>query len=354
MPFSDLIGHEPVVRVLQGAIRGGKVAHAYLFLGPEGVGKTTTAHLFAKALNCERAEADCCDACESCRRADADNHPNLHLMTLAGGKERVSIEQVRALQHEVALKASGGGRRVFILPEAEKMSIQAANAVLKTLEEPPPSVTIILISANPSELLPTVYSRCQTIRFAPTTREQIRQALQERFSVPEEEARFLAAYSNGRPGIALRMARDSAALDHRSEMLSLLEQFARSDSIGAFRLAEGIRTLVPSSGGDDPEDEPDEESDGKRKKKGGSRAQIAASLDIAQAWFRDLLAIKESCDEEVILNADRMDSLREAASRFTADQIRRGIAAAAEAKHRIGRNANPQLALEVMACSIRG
>lgn len=353
MSFSSIIGQQSAIQILRGGILRNTVAHAYLFVGPDGVGKLTTALTFAKALNCPNGDADSCDACDSCRKIDEQEHPNIRIMSLEGGKEKVSIEQVRALQHEIGLRGTGTGRRVFIIPQAEKLTVQASNAVLKTLEEPPALVTIILISENPSELLPTVISRCQTIRFAPSTKEVVKEAVSSHFSISKEEANFLAAYSNGRVGIAFRMAQNPDVLEHRTEVIRLLEEYAHGESISALRLAEGIKNLTPAFTLDEETEEEEKPASGSKKKPTVNRLQIAASLDVALSWFRDLLAIKENCEDDVLLNADRVKSLHENADRFTLEELRSAVKVVAEAKKQITRNANPQLALEVMALSIR-
>ncbi|MEA3470707.1 MAG: DNA polymerase III subunit delta', partial [Thermodesulfobacteriota bacterium] len=201
MSFSDIYGQERQKAVLKSAMERGRVSHAYLFHGMKGVGKKTTAEIFAKALNCEEEGFDSCDSCSSCVKMDHGNHPDFVLIEPEGFF--IKIEAVRGLQGQIKFRPFEGKKRVFVIADAERMNSPAANALLKTLEEPTSSNILILISSRPHELPRTVVSRCQRLRFNPLSRDVISTFLRDSYSVDEEAARLIASSSGGSIGRAL-------------------------------------------------------------------------------------------------------------------------------------------------------
>lgn len=229
------MGHERAVRVLRRALASGRIAHAYLFWGPDGIGKEAVALAFASVLFCRDPEAlgrgEPCGACPSCRKMEAGGHPDLHL--LAPGEKAISVEDVRNLQEALSFQAYEKGRKVVIIRDAPRMSPAGANALLKTVEEPPPETFLILLAAHPSRLLPTLVSRCQPVRFDPLSEADVEKVLVAHGVEPETAAR-LAGLSGGSPGTALAL--DLAAV---TELMGEVASVARSlDSLGAVRRFE--------------------------------------------------------------------------------------------------------------------
>ena len=177
MPFQNIWGHEKQVSILQSAMARNRMPHAYLFCGMEGVGKKTTALVVAKAMNCQKGRFDACDTCPSCLKIDHRNHPDVIRIEPEG--QFIRIQEIRDLQDQMKFRPFEGGKRVIILVDADKMNSIAANALLKTLEEPTRNNFLILISSRPYQLPMTILSRCQQLRFNPLNRETVFQYLQE-------------------------------------------------------------------------------------------------------------------------------------------------------------------------------
>ena len=195
------IGHEWAAEFLRRAIDGQQVAHAYLFTGPANVGKTHLALEFASALNCT-GDAPPCSSCSVCRRTAEGTHPDVTLVEPDG--DRIKIDQVRGLRRQLALSPHEGPWRVCIIAEFQAATVEAANAFLKTLEEPPSRVVIILTATDASLLLPTIVSRCQTLALRAVPMERIECALVEQWKESEDRARLIARLSGGRVGWAIR------------------------------------------------------------------------------------------------------------------------------------------------------
>ncbi|MFB0527315.1 MAG: DNA polymerase III subunit delta' [bacterium] len=203
MKFSEIVGQEVAVNILKKSIENKRSHHAYLFVGPDGVGKRTTAIAFAKGLNCRSSYSDGCDLCDSCRKIENGTHPDVELIGPREGGLTISIEQIRNLQRRVSYKPLEGNWKVYIIDDAASATEEAANCLLKTLEEPPPQVILILITENIYRLLSTVRSRCQLILFRQIPRTLIEKILRDRYEVAPEEARSLAWLSSGSIGRAL-------------------------------------------------------------------------------------------------------------------------------------------------------
>jgi len=203
MKFSEIVGQEVAVNILKKSIENNRCAHAYLFVGPQGVGKRTTAIAFAKGLNCRSSSSDGCDRCDSCVKIENGKHPDVELITPREGGLAISIEQIRKLQRDVSYKPLEAKWKVYIVDDAADATEEAANCLLKTLEEPPPQVIIILVTENIYRLLSTVRSRCQSVLFRQIPRNLIEKILVHQYQVPPEEARSLAWLSSGSIGRAL-------------------------------------------------------------------------------------------------------------------------------------------------------
>ena len=203
--FSDVIGHKEVIESLKNALRSDRVANAYIFSGPEEVGKEFVAINLAKGLNCLSDGEVPCDKCISCRKIDDGNHGDVMVIRPEG--TRLKIGQMRFLQRQGAYRAVEGDYKVYIIAEAEKMTAEAANSILKTLEEPPSVMVLILLTSVYSALLPTIRSRCQSLKFSAVPLVTLRNDLVKRLGIPESQAKWAALRSQGRPGRALKLAK---------------------------------------------------------------------------------------------------------------------------------------------------
>ncbi|MEK6529911.1 MAG: DNA polymerase III subunit delta', partial [candidate division NC10 bacterium] len=336
MAFDAVRGQPAAVDVLTRAIASGRVAHAYAFVGPPGVGRKLTAIEFAKALLCPltlplpggergRGKAHEAGSCAICRRVEAGIHPDYMLIapTFPEGKTSgtllIRIEAIRQLEQRAALCPAEGAWKVFIVDDAGRMTAEAPQAFLKTLEEPPARTVIILILAHTRELPATVLSRCQVVRFMPLHEEEA-VALLEARGMDEGTARLLARASQGRPGLAL--AQDPAAwLERRDLALSILAEVGADGATAVFKWGETL---------------------------GRDRARMEQLIETWWFWYRDLLCAKAGGDPRVLIHGDRAAELTRDAAARSWDSIVGGLAACREAWQALQRNVTPRLTLEVM------
>jgi DNA polymerase-3 subunit delta' len=318
MSFKDICGQEKPIAFLKNAMERGRVSHAYLFFGLSGVGKRTTAEIFARALNCREAPLDACGRCASCLKMARENHPDILILKPEG--QFIRIQEIRALQNQMRFKPFEGGKRVFILVDAERMNSAAANALLKTLEEPAPSNILILVSSRPHQLPLTILSRCQPLRFSPLSREQIASCLTERLKMERETASVLAASAGGSIGKALKLHKDTY-LKAREDILRKIAAFRKEDPIGALSLVDVL---------------------------GKERGALLEGLDILRTWYRDILVYRETGETDKLFHRDCLKDLKVCAERMAVPDILQNIKTVSRACNAIERNANKQLTLETM------
>jgi len=328
MPFADLIDQRHAQALLRGALRSGRVSHAYLFVGPSGVGRLATARAFAQALLCAEHGDDACGHCPACRKVAAGAHPDLRVVAPGGrtdtGAERraVGIDQIRELKREAAYGPYEGPRKIFIVEDAEAMRAEAANSLLKIVEEPPPGVIMVLIAESAAALLPTLVSRSQLVRFSFVPTREIADALVERFGVAADRARFLAALSGGRVGTAVAAAAaGDEPFDRRVEVLKTLDAVLRGDTVVRLDAAESVAR---------------------------QRDEIERWLDIALLWIRDVVVWQETQAPEQLANLDSRRDVAAWAGWANPEGLRRAAAAIEEAKVDLTRNLNPRLVLETL------
>jgi DNA polymerase-3 subunit delta' len=326
MPFRDLIGQPHARRLLQGALRSGRISHAYLFVGPAGVGRQTAARAFAQALLCTAGGGDdACGTCPACHKVAVGTHPDLRVITPgraeSGGERRaVAIDQVRDLKHEAAYPPYEAKWKVFIIADTEQMRAEAANSLLKVLEEPPSRSVIILLSESTEALVPTLVSRSQLVRFSFVPAAAVAEALVSRAGVPPARARYLAAIAGGRVGAALDAAgAGDEPFTRRAEVLAVLRDVERGDVISALDAAEAVAR---------------------------QRDEVERWLDIAQWWFRDLVVWRAAGDPDLLTNRDCEGDVAEWAARRRAEDLRRVVDAIEGAKAALRHNGNPRLILE--------
>src|SRR3989442_10744874 len=224
----NIVGHEQSINILRRALAAQRVRHAYLFAGPEHIGKTLLAQRFAQTLLCTGgpdphvAPLNPCNGCLSCRKVMHGNHPDVHYISRPPDKQFILIEQVRELQSDAVRKTLEGRRNIFIIQGMHEMNVQAANCFLKTLEEPEPDVVLLLTAPDPGSLLPTILSRVQQVPMQLLTTKQIKSAIDDRSQVEPDEASLIAALAAGRMGWAVQAVEDEDMLTERQAQLEIL------------------------------------------------------------------------------------------------------------------------------------
>ncbi len=330
MSFSDLKGQNSAKRLLVHMVESGGTAHAMLFSGPPGVGKTTAAEALAKLINCASpVDGDACGSCVSCRRFESGNHPDFLAIVPDGSS--IKIEQVRLFNRQLGFPPMTGGMRVCVVERADRMTEEAANSFLKTLEEPPPGNIIVLTAAERRDLLPTIVSRCRRVAFHPLSIGDVASVLGERRGLDENRARVLAAFSGGSPGRALAMD-ENGFFEKRLEWLDILH---RLFTIPADQVVALAATLAAG--------------EKKRDKKGDGQKDLAgapAMLEVWEHWFRDLLIVKEGADAALLSNPDFSDKLKNSVGRFNVDCLTQNIELLDEARRELMKMRNVILVLE--------
>ncbi len=316
MTFAQILGHDRQKDILRRALASGRLAHAYLFEGPEGIGKRLMALALVRAVFCSNGNG--CGDCPPCRRIDHQNHPDLHLLEPEGAS--IKIEQIRTLQRELAYRPLEGKKKVCLIEGAEKMNSAAGNALLKTLEEPAGNALLILLTANSEGVLGTIRSRCQRLPFSRLPRELLRKVLRERLGLAEVEGHVLAALSEGSFHKALGKDRD-LYLERRREILKAVTALSAGSVLPLFDLARQLAE---------------------------EKERLPEILEILQSFYRDLLLLHHGSPESDLVNIDLREKLRRVAARESVFSLLRKLEAIAAVRRQLERNVNRQLAMDVL------
>ena len=320
----QVVGHKWAVDLLKRALASERAAHAYLLTGPPQIGKRWLALNFAQALNClsDNNEERPCGQCLACSKIAHGNHPDVQIIEGEGGT--LKIDQMRTLRHEAVLSPLEGRWKVYIIRQMEQATAEAANCLLKTLEEPPSNVILMLTASEAEALLPTIVSRCQVLNLRPLATETVQRSLQERWGVDAERAELLARLSGGRLGWAVTASQNDAILAHREKHLDEMMELLSHGRVERLEYAQQLSR--------NPEAVPE-------------------LLHLWISWWRDLL-LAASGSSVGITNVDREDTLRIQAQRYSLGQVRDFVEALRAAVWRLERNANTRLTLEVLMLSL--
>lgn len=323
MSWSAILGQPLAVRLLRQAVSTQKVAHANLFVGPQGVGKRLTAMELAKALNClsPRPEGAACDTCVSCRKmaATPPTHPDLMVVTPEG--RFIKTDQMRELQSEMYARPTEGRARVAIIDGAERLNAEAGNRVLKLLEEPPSYVVFVLLTHNLSGVLPTIVSRCQIINFPPLATDEVAAYLQEQRKLNAGQAQLFAALSGGSIGRAVELEGSPEVLVRRDDAYDLLRRMADLDDVDLLVQSEGLEK---------------------------QKENLDGWLEMVTIWLRDALVLSQGAPERLAVNADKVSEARRLEARYGAQSLIVMLEAVSEARGYLMRNANTRLTLDVL------
>ncbi|MDR7866099.1 MAG: DNA polymerase III subunit delta' [Sporomusaceae bacterium] len=314
--WEDIAGHGEVTAMLRNMLSSGRMPHALLFVGPAGIGKMLVARTLAAAILCG-AGAEPCGECPSCRLVAQGAHPDLVVLAAEGAS--LKIDQIRALQHEAALAPYYGAGRVFLIEEAERLTVQAANSLLKILEEPPAGSVFILTAASQHAMLPTVVSRCRVFTFRPLAPEALARLLAAR-GADGTRAATAARLSGGRVGEALVLLAEGG-LALRDAALAVVVGLPTGGASLVWTQGAALDKL--------------------------SASELTAFLRYLSQVLRDLLVIV-SGREELALNSDAAGELRSAAADWDAPRLDEALRAVRDAGRAIEGNANTRLTLEAM------
>lgn len=324
--FKDIVGQEQIKEHLQSALSSGKISHAYIINGEKSSGKEFIAKIFAMALQCEKGENNPCHQCHSCKQALTDNQPDI-IRVMHEKPNTISVDDIRVqINNDVAIKPYSSPYKVYIMNEAEKMTVQAQNAILKTLEEPPEYAVILLLTTNVNSLLPTILSRCVVLNMKPVADELVRKYLMEEMQVPDYKAEVCVAFARGNIGKARLLASSEDFDNVKNEALSLLKY------IQDMELHEIVAAI---------------------KKINDYKLEINDYLDIMAIWYRDVLLFKATRDINHLVFREEIQALRRVAQRSSYEGIEIVIEALEKAKNRLSANVNFELTMELLMLTIK-
>ena len=321
--------------ILKRGLERSALSHAYLFTGPSHIGKTTLALNLAMALNCPEAGAPC-NECDSCRKISEGKHADIRIIGLEINedspdgrlKTEISIEQIREVQHTASMPPFEGSYKVFIIEGAERLSLEAANSLLKTLEEPEEKVVFLLLTVNEKLLPETIVSRCQVIRLSPVASEIIEKALIEKYKTEPDKARVLASLSRRCPGWAVTAAGDDNLLRQRAEWMEEIIEAMNSGIEERFTYAAQLAARFNRD-----------------------RDLVYEKLELWLDLWRDLMLIKVGSDINVT-NIDRLETLYGMSESFSLDGIKDFVKKIQTAGEQLRQNASPRMVLEVLMLDI--
>ena len=339
--FSQIVGHRTALDAIERAFSAGRGHHAYLFSGPDGVGKRTVAELLGQSLLCEEGQiGEPCNSCGPCRRVMAGSHADWIVLRPEG--EWVKIGTIRDLIHQFSFRPFEAGARVVLLDDAERLTTEAANALLKLLEEPPPSSYFLLITANQVQLLPTIISRCQTIPFSPLSNDEVTKVIHRMVHDPETAVAYQLQLAErfcwGSPGRAWALLEDPVF----QRRLDLNEDF--------FQLVRSTNP-TPLALGDWADTADKRPSDG-RSRLAQQRDITRNVLDLLRILIRDLMLLNAGGSIDLVINRDFKDQLSDVARELTSTRLSAILTAVREAEDAVDGNVGPRLVLENLATRV--
>ena len=322
--FQAIIGHEQIKKNLMNAIEKKQVSHAYILAGEEGTGRMLLAKTFAMALLCEQGGTEPCGTCRSCLQFMSDNHPDVRYVTHE--KASIGVDDVRRqIVDDVPIRPYSSAYKIYIVPDAERMTVQAENALLKTLEEPPEYAVIILITTNADSFLPTIRSRCITLQCKPLVDRAVKDYLMQKLHVPEEEADVCTAFARGNLGRAVQLAGSEDFSVMREKVLRLLKNVKEMDVSQMQAILKDLKET----------------------------ADISMCIDLMQLWYRDVLMFKATKDMNHFIFKEEFSYIRRLAEQSDFAGLERVLKAMDRAKVRLDANVNYELTMELMLLTMK-
>ena len=323
--FGHIIGHESIIQHLQNAISAQKVSHAYILYGEEGMGKKTLANAFAKTLQCEEKGILSCDRCKSCMQADSGNHPDIIWVTHE--KVSIGVDDIRLqVNADIQVKPYESRYKIYIIENADKLTEQAQNALLKTMEEPPEYAVLLLLVSNLTSILPTILSRCVQLNLKPVDKTAIKEFLMKHHQVPDYKAEMAAAFSSGNVGKAIKYASSEDFEKIKEDVLHILKYI---DDMELHEVISGLKVLT------------------------ANKPIIEDYIDLMTLWYRDVVMYKATLDPDLLLYREELTFIKNQANVRSYENVEKIISAMEKAKIRLKANVNFDIAIELMLLTIK-
>lgn len=324
--FSSIIGHEQIIEHLQNVISKDKVSHAWIFHGPDKSGKMALAKSFAMALQCEKHTGEGCMECHSCKQALSGSQPDI-IYLQHEKPNTISVDDIRRqINSDISVKPYASPYKIYIVDEAEKMNLQAQNALLKTIEEPPAYGIILLLTTNTASFLPTIQSRCITLNLKVVPDGKIRAFLMEKYELPDYKADICTAFAQGNVGKAIQLAESEDFNEIKSAALQLLKRVRETD---LYEMMEAVKHI------------------------GNYKLEINDYFDIMTIWYRDVLLYKATSDANHLIFKDEVYDIKKQASKSSYEGIELIIKALDKAKIRLNANVSFELVMELLLLTIK-
>ena len=323
--FDDIVGHDKIKDHLQNSIRLNKVSHAYMFVGDKGVGKKTMAKAFAQTLQCEAGGITPCMKCKSCLQAVSGNQPDIRILTHE--KADISVDEIRGqLVNDAGIMPYAGPYKIYIVPDAHLLNAAAQNAMLKTIEEPPSYVVVILIVDNKEALLPTILSRCVTINFMPLSDGIVTKYLMEKQMIPDYAASMAAAFSQGSIEKAVKIAVSKEYSDKKERLIGILREIEEVS----------IADVVSYA-----------------RDNGADKEFFDDMLWVCRCWYKDVLMLKATADLNEVLFKDEYKYLKKQASNYSFEDVEKIIQAIDKAGLRYKANVSLETIIELLVLTMK-
>ncbi len=324
--FSDVLGHEQTILHMKHAIEMDKVSHAYIISGEKGSGKKLLADLFARTLQCERKGTEPCMECRSCKQALSLNQPDI-IRVIHEKPNTISVEDIRTqINGDIMIRPYSSPYKIYIVDEAEKLSVQAQNALLKTIEEPPVYAVLLLLTTNAGMLLQTIRSRCVILELKPVSSPMVKNYLMEQLEVPEYHADICTAFAQGNVGKAKRLALSDSFSEMLEHALHLVKYIHDMEVVDMISDLKRINTY---------------------------KMEINDYLDLLTVWYRDVLMFKATRDADSLIFSHELISIREKAQKSSYEGLECIIKSLEKAKIRLNANVNFDMALELLLLTMK-
>ncbi|MCI5878723.1 MAG: DNA polymerase III subunit delta [Lachnospiraceae bacterium] len=324
--FQDILGHEQIIEHLQNAIKTDKVSHAYILDGPDMSGKKMIADAFAMTLECEKKGTEPCMECHSCKQALGKNQPDI-IYLQHEKPNTISVDDIRSqINNDIGVKPYSSPYKVYIVDEAEKMNVQAQNALLKTIEEPPAYAVILLLTNNAEIFLPTILSRCVRLSLKAVPDEKIKAYLMKNYEVPDYKADVCVAFAQGNVGKAIELAESEDFNEIKNSALQLIK---RLDDIELYEMTEAVKQIS------------------------NYKLKINDYFDLIMIWYRDVLLYKATADVNKLIFKEEVYEIKKEASRSSYGGIENILEALEKAKIRLNANVNFDLVIELLLLTIK-